>query len=134
MVANATTGIIHLEKPSHGQHLLNRLHSFVHQIEEGEGNMHQSMTSPTDLAAAAAESSGGGSEQVPTSQPEPETHETSTPHEYSRSSIKTAKKVLTAITKQRKAEAAKEPKVETLQLKKKEKPGPKAKKADESQE
>ena len=97
--------------------------------------MHQSMTSPTDLAAAAAaESSGGGSEQVPTSQPEPGTHETSTPHEYSRSSIKTAKKVLTAITKQRKAEAAKEPKVETLQLKKKEKPGPKAKKADESQE
>lgn len=93
------------------------------------------MTSPTDQAAAAtttAESSG--EVEVPTSQPEPEIHATSPPHEYSRNSIKTAKKVLTAVTKSRKAEAAKEAKVETLQLKKKEKPGLKAKKADESQE
>ena len=97
--------------------------------------MHQSMTSPTDLAAAAtAETSGGSGGEIPTSQAEPESLANSPPHEYSRSSIKTAKKVLTAVTKQRKAEAAKEAKVETLQLKKKEKAGPKAKKANESQE
>jgi hypothetical protein len=41
--------------------------------------------------------------------------------EYSRSSIKTAKKILNAVKQHRKTDATKDGKVETLQLKKKEK-------------
>ena len=47
--------------------------------------------------------------------------------EYSRSSIKTAKKILSAVKQHRKTDSTKDGKVETLQLKKKEK----GKKAEE---
>ena len=44
---------------------------------------------------------------------------TTSPREYSKSSVKTAKKILTAVTKHRKTDA-KDGKVETLQLTRKE--------------
>ena len=55
-------------------------------------------------------------DQQPPAQPE----STTSPRQFSKSSIKTAKKILTAVTKHRKTDA-KDGKVETLQLTRKEK-------------
>ena len=97
-------------------------------MEELDEQASEVIASPTDLTI----------DDLPT-QSDVEPQQPPQPREYSKSSIKTAKKILSAVTKHRKADAAKEEKVdakprksdgkgETLQLKKKEK----GKKAPES--
>ena len=89
-------------------------------MEELDEQASEVIGSPTDLII-----------DDPPSQSDVESQQPLQPREYSKSSIKTAKKILSAVTKHRKADAKEDKvdtkprktdaKVETLQLKKKEK-------------